>query len=213
MDGPDQPLTAGVATGSAHAHEDQVAVLGAGILKSTPFERHTDRYGTVCLTVIDSIPGEPAPARTVPVPGSDLAARILQDLAKFNADLEPAAAAASEDRRIDRVVAFDTVHRPRVPAADPEDTHYEGVKDGNNRHEQAAWLAAAAITRADPGHQVGVTGKPGDVPVDGDHAAVQAERVPGVLVRPGHADTYLDHLGCRRFSRLLAAIMSTSTAP
>ena len=91
--------------------EDPVVVLGSGILGHTSFERHTDRYGAVHLTVLDSIPGELAPARTVPVPpDDDLAARILQDLAKGDARYADAAAAASEQaaRRPDnRVVAFD----------------------------------------------------------------------------------------------------------
>ncbi len=94
--------------------EDAVVILGSGILGSTPFERQTDRYGAVHLTVLDSIPGEAAPARTVPVPpDDDLAARILQELAKGDARYADAAAAASEDaaRRPDtRVVAFD--HAP-----------------------------------------------------------------------------------------------------
>lgn len=92
----------------------EVIILGSGILGSTSFERHTDRYGAVHLTVLDSIPGEAAPAKTVPVPpDDDLAARILQDLAKGDARYADAAAAASEDaaRRPDnRVVAFD--HAP-----------------------------------------------------------------------------------------------------
>jgi hypothetical protein len=91
--------------------EDPVVVLGSGILGSTPFERQTSRYGTVHLRVLDSIPGEQAPARTVPVaPDDDLAARILQELAKSDAGYAAAAAAASETaaRRPDhRVVAYD----------------------------------------------------------------------------------------------------------
>jgi hypothetical protein len=90
--------------------EGQVVILGSGILGSTSFERHTDRYGAVHLTVLDSIPGELAPARTVPVPGNDLAARILQDLAVVNTDFAASAAAASAASRTDRVVAFD--HAP-----------------------------------------------------------------------------------------------------
>jgi hypothetical protein len=94
--------------------EDPVVVLGSGILGWAGDERRTDRYGTVHLTVMDSIPGEPAPARTVPVPpGDDLAARILQDLAKSSPGLADAAAAASDAaaRRPDtRIVAFD--HAP-----------------------------------------------------------------------------------------------------
>lgn len=94
--------------------EHPVVVLGSGILGHTSLERQTDRYGAVHLTVLDSIPGELAPARTVAVPpGDDLAARILQDLAKADTRYAPAAAAASEDaaRRPDnRVVAFD--HAP-----------------------------------------------------------------------------------------------------
>ena len=71
-----------LAAGSAPVHEDPVVVLGSGILGNAGFERSTGRYGTVHLTVLDSIPGEPAPARTVPVPpDDDLAARIVQDLA------------------------------------------------------------------------------------------------------------------------------------
>ncbi len=50
------------------------------------------------------------PARTVPVPGNDLAARILQDLAETNPDYAASAEAASAARRTDRVVAFD--HAP-----------------------------------------------------------------------------------------------------
>ena len=51
--------------------EDPVVVLGSGILGKPGFERSTGRYGTVHLTVLDSIPGEPSPARTVPVPPDD----------------------------------------------------------------------------------------------------------------------------------------------
>ena len=50
--------------------KDPVVILGSGILGSTPFERHTDRYGTVHLTILDSVPGETPPARTVLVPGT-----------------------------------------------------------------------------------------------------------------------------------------------
>jgi hypothetical protein len=111
MEEPEQPLTAGAAAvSSGTAPEDQVVILGSGILGSTSFERHTDRYGAVHLTVLDSVPGEPAPARTVPVPGNDLAARILQDLAEVSTDVAGAAAVASAARRTDRVVAFD--HAP-----------------------------------------------------------------------------------------------------
>ena len=97
-------------TSRVSALRTPVVVLGSGILGHTSFERHTDRYGAVHLTVLDSIPGEPAPARTVPVPpDDDLSARILQDLAKGDARYADAAAAASEEaaRRPDnRVVAF-----------------------------------------------------------------------------------------------------------
>lgn len=113
-DGPEQPLTAEAAAGSPPAHEDPLVILGSGILGHTSFERHTDRYGAVHLTVLDSIPGELGPARTVPVPpDDDLAARILQDLAAVDPDYAAGAAAAGEDaaRRPDnRVVAFD--HAP-----------------------------------------------------------------------------------------------------
>jgi hypothetical protein len=101
-------------TVSSASPEDPVVVLGSGILGWTGDERRTDRYGTVHLTVMDSIPGELAPARTVPVPpDDDLAVRILQELAKGNSGLADDAAAASEAaaRRPDiRVVAFD--HAP-----------------------------------------------------------------------------------------------------
>jgi hypothetical protein len=110
MEAPERPLTAGAAAGSAPAHDDPVVVLGSGILGHTSFERHTDRYGAVHLTVLDSIPGELAPARTVPVPGNNLAARIMEDLAEINAhDAASAAAAraAPAPRPTDRVVAFD----------------------------------------------------------------------------------------------------------
>lgn len=94
--------------------KDPVVVLGIGILGWTGDERRTDRYGTIHLTVMDSIPGELAPARTVQVPpDEDLRARILRELAKGNADFADAAAAATEAaaRRSDsRVVAFD--HAP-----------------------------------------------------------------------------------------------------
>jgi hypothetical protein len=100
------------------APEDPIVTLGSGVLGHTSFERHTDRYGAVHLTVLDSIPGELAPARTVPVPpDEDLGARILQDLAKSDARYADTAAAASEAaaRRPDnRVVAFD--HAPRGTA-------------------------------------------------------------------------------------------------
>lgn len=100
--------------GSGTGPEDPVVVLGSGKLGRTAFERHTDRYGAVHLTVLDSIPGELAPARTVPVPpDDDLGTRILQDLARTDARYEAAAAAASEAaaRRPDhRVIAFD--HAP-----------------------------------------------------------------------------------------------------
>ena len=103
-----------LAAGSAPVHEDPVVVLGSGILGHTGFERSTSRYGAVHLTVLDSVPGEPAPARTVPVPpDEDLASRILQDLAKADARYAAAAEAASQNaaRRPDnRVVAFD--HAP-----------------------------------------------------------------------------------------------------
>ena len=89
--------------------EDPV-ILGSGIPGHTSPEGHADRHGAVHLTVLDSIPGELAPARTVPVaPDDDRAARILQGLAETNPDYA-AAAAASETaaRRPDnRVVAFD----------------------------------------------------------------------------------------------------------
>lgn len=92
--------------------EDPVVILGSGILGHTSFERHTDRYGAVHLTVLDSIPGEPAPARTVPVPGSDLAARIMRDLAEARQDAAAAAAATQAIARTPakRVAAFD--HAP-----------------------------------------------------------------------------------------------------
>ena len=94
--------------------EDPVVVLGSGVLGHTSFERHTDRYGAVHLTVLDSIPGEAAPARTVPVPpDDDLAARILQDLAKTDDRYAATAAAASgaaASRPDNRGVAFD--HAP-----------------------------------------------------------------------------------------------------
>jgi hypothetical protein len=97
-------------TVSGASPEDPVVVLGSGILGWTGDERRTDRYGSVHLTVMDSIPGERVPARTVPVPpGDDLAARILQELAKGNSGLADAATAASEAaaRRPDiRFVAF-----------------------------------------------------------------------------------------------------------
>jgi hypothetical protein len=100
------------------APEDPIVTLGSGVLGHTSFERHTGRYGAVHLTVLDSIPGELAPARTVPVPpDEDLGARILQDLAKSDARYADTAAAASEAaaRRPDnRVVAFD--HAPRGTA-------------------------------------------------------------------------------------------------
>ena len=119
---------------SGTSPEDPVVVLGSGILGSTPFERHTSRYGTVHLRVMDSIPGEPAPARTVPVPpDDDLAARILQELAKADARYAATAAAASEDaaRRPDnRVAAFDQAPLgatgtlvARVIAVDPRFDH------------------------------------------------------------------------------------------
>jgi hypothetical protein len=115
MEEAEQPQTAAAAASAAPADDAaQVAVLGSGVLGSTPFERHTDRYGAVHLTVLDSIPGEAAPARTVPVPpDEDLAARILQDLARADARYAAAAAAAREAaarRPDDRVVAFD--HAP-----------------------------------------------------------------------------------------------------
>jgi len=96
----------------ANGPEDPVVVLGSGILGHTSFERHTDRYGAVHLTVDDSIPGEPAPARTVPVPGNDLAARIMRDLAEARQDAAVAAAARQAIARTpaSRVVAFD--HTP-----------------------------------------------------------------------------------------------------
>jgi hypothetical protein len=62
--------------------EGQVVILGGGILGSIPFERHSDRYGTVHLTVLDSIPGLPAPARTFPVQDNNRAAEIAQALAE-----------------------------------------------------------------------------------------------------------------------------------
>lgn len=96
-------------TGSGTGREDPVAVLGSGILGHTSYERHTDRYGAVHLTVPDSIPGEPAPARTVPVPGSDLAARIIRDLAEARGDTAAAETASQAIARTpaNRVVAFD----------------------------------------------------------------------------------------------------------
>ena len=101
-------------TVSGTGPEDPVVILGSGILGRTSDERRTGRYGTVHLTVLDSIPGEPAPARMVSVPpDEDLRARILQDLAKADARYTAAAAAASQNaaRRPDsRVVAFD--HAP-----------------------------------------------------------------------------------------------------
>jgi hypothetical protein len=92
--------------------EEPVVVLGSGILGYTSFERHTDRYGAVHLTVRDSIPGELAPARTVPVPGNDLAARIMQDLAEARQGATAAEAARRAIARTpaSRVVAFD--HAP-----------------------------------------------------------------------------------------------------
>jgi hypothetical protein len=92
--------------------EDPVVVLGSGILGSTSFERHTGRYGAVHLTVLDSVPGELAPSRTVPVPGNDLSARIMQDLAEARQDATAAAAARQAIARtpVSRVVAFD--HAP-----------------------------------------------------------------------------------------------------
>jgi hypothetical protein len=119
---------------SGTSPEDPVVVLGSGILGSTPFERHTSRYGTVHLTVMDSIPGEPAPARTVPVhPDDDLAARILPDLAKADARYADAAAVASEDaarRPNNRIVGFDRAplgatgtRVVRVIAVDPRFDH------------------------------------------------------------------------------------------
>jgi hypothetical protein len=96
---------------SSTGPEDPVVVLGSGILGSTPFERHTDRYGAIHLTILDSIPGEPAPARTVAVPpDDDLRARIVQDLAEDGARYTDAAAASEEAARrrpSNRVVAFD----------------------------------------------------------------------------------------------------------
>jgi hypothetical protein len=114
--------------------EDPVVMLGSGILGSTPFERHTSRYGTVHLTVMDSIPGEPAPARTIPVPpDEDLTARILHDLARADARYADAATAASENaaRRPDnRIVGFDRAPLgatgtlvARVIAVDPRFDH------------------------------------------------------------------------------------------
>ena len=72
VDGGDEERQGGQA---AAAHpvsglESSVVILGGGILGSTPGERHTDRYGAVHLTVLDSIPGIPAPPRTVVVPGT-----------------------------------------------------------------------------------------------------------------------------------------------
>jgi hypothetical protein len=92
--------------------EDPVFVVGSGILGHTSFERHTDRWGAVHLTVLDSIPGEPAPARTVPVPGDNLAARITRDLAEARQDAAAAAAANEAIARTParKVVAFD--HAP-----------------------------------------------------------------------------------------------------
>lgn len=96
---------------SGTGHEDPV-VLGSGILGHTSYERQTDRYGAVHLTVVDSVPGEPAPARTVPVPGSDLAARIARDLAEAKGDTATADAARQAIARTpaSRIVVFD--HAP-----------------------------------------------------------------------------------------------------
>lgn len=97
---------------SGNGYEGPVFVLGSGVLGHTSFERHTDRYGAVHLTIPDSIPGEPAPARTVPVPGNDLAARIMQALAEARQDAAGAAAARQAIARTaaSRIVAFD--HAP-----------------------------------------------------------------------------------------------------
>ena len=98
-------------TVSGTGPEDPVVILGSGILGKAGSERSTGRYGTVHLTVLDSIPGEPAPARTVSVPpDEDLRARILHELAKADAGYADAATAASEaaaSRPDTRVVAFD----------------------------------------------------------------------------------------------------------
>ena len=97
---------------SGPAPEDPVITLGSGILGRTSFERQTDRYGAVHLTVADSIPGEPAPARTVPVPANSRWARIMEALAEARQDTAGADAArqAIDRAPATRVVAFD--HAP-----------------------------------------------------------------------------------------------------
>ena len=170
------------------ALEDPVVILGSGILGHTPFERHTDRWGAVHLTVLDSIPGERAPARTASVPpDEDLAARILQDLAEGDARYAPAAAEASEAaaRRPDnRVVAFD--HAPlgaagtlvaRVIATDPFYAHDDAPPE-----LRAPW----------PGERV-VLGT-------GTLFTEQYRDMPIIGVRPGdgRADDWMDHYAIAR---------------
>lgn len=64
--------------------DGRAVILGSGLLGWTAGERYTERYGAVHLRALDSIPGEPAPARTVPFRGHDCRA-IAWDAAPLGA--------------------------------------------------------------------------------------------------------------------------------
>lgn len=92
---------------AAAGQEDEYVILGSGVLGWPSGERHTDRYGAVHLTVLDSVPGEPAPDRTIPVFREDLAARIARDLAGLRAGRAAESAERPVPGRVSRVVTYD----------------------------------------------------------------------------------------------------------